>query len=458
MARRNAASRGQALAARLAEGVTHAERAPVPGARALPVLEGVTPQGRFPGAQENVLVRLGELLAASQRVFRFGDAVVFEVAADGGRLHTLLGGGQVDAGAVGWLANLVVCQHGGLQFPPPPALVAVALRAAPVTDRLPCLRQYARRPVYDDAFVLRGPGWHADAGILVHGPAVEPWLGPVAAGALPPHLERLLQNVPFRGPADRANLVGALVTGLLAGHFVSPTKPIILIDGNQPDVGKSTLARVLGGVLDGHEAHLVSYTANDDELQKVIGTFLKAADRTVLALDNAKTAGGGRVSSAVLEANSMAPEVVVRILGQSENRVRPNDFLWVLTMNDVRASPDLVSRGLPVRLAYDGDARARPLPGPDSNAYAREHRVAILGELAGMVERWKQAGRPAGRRPHRCRTWAEVVGGVLVSNGLGDFLGNLDEAAAEFDITLDDLAALAEAAVRHGGGFVEIIT
>jgi hypothetical protein len=119
-------------------------------------------------------------------------------------------------------------------------------------------------------------------------------------------------------------------------------------------------------------------------------------------------------------------------------------------MNDTKASPDLVSRGLPIRFRYDGDPRERDFQGRDPIRYAREHRAEILGELMGMVVRWNQLGRPPGPRKHRCSYWAEVVGGILQVAGLPEFLENLDEAAAAFNQALDQLAALAEAVAAAG--------
>ena len=40
---------------------------------------------------------------------------------------------------------------------------------------------------------------------------------------------------------------------------------------------------------------------------------------------------------------------------------RPNDMLWAITMNNTKTSPDLVSRGLPIRLQYEGRPEDREL-------------------------------------------------------------------------------------------------
>jgi len=165
---------------------------------------------------------------------------------------------------------------------------------------------------------------------------------------------------------------------------------------------------------------------------------------------------GGAVDSPVLEANSMAPEISLRILGLSQNYTRPNDLLWFLTMNDTKTSPDLVSRSLPIRLAYEGDPKDRQFDGPDPIAYVREHRVGLLGELAGMVNLWTQHGRPDGTRGHRCSHWGKVIGGIMLTAGFPEFLANVGEAAVAFNSALDELAALAEAAAGSNGPHANI--
>src|SRR5262249_50094889 len=95
--------------------------------------------------------------------------------------------------------------------------------------------------------------------------------------------------------------------------------------------------------------------------------------------------------------------------------------------------------------------------------YATRKRMEVLGELAGMVLRWRASGRPAaadvwpaGRRVprHRWARWAELIGGILGSNGLFNFLGNVEEARVAMDEGLQALATLAEyVLVKNVPGF-----
>src|SRR5262249_47785314 len=153
-----------------------------------------------------------------------------------------------------------------------------------------------------------------------------------------------------------------------------------------------------------------------------------SSGQSLVLLDNAKVRAGDTVNSRVIEANSTAPLISLRILSTSTNYSRPNDVIWVVTMNETKASPDLVMRGCPIRLRYDGDPGQREFAGPEPIAFTLEHRVELLGELAGMVVRWTQSGRPHGVRRHRCNVWAGTVGGILQAAGLPEFLTNVEEA------------------------------
>jgi hypothetical protein len=341
-------------------------------------------------------------------------------------------------------------------FSPPRNFVATLLVRAPTRDALPRIVTYARRPVYDDNYVLRGPGYHAEQGILVHGLDIEPVLpGEIDVNEpilqrLPPRLRTLLGGFCFREPADVANGLGALLTGVLNNHFARQPKAMNSVDANQPSVGKTWLALATGAVLDGELPDLIHFTPDDEELAKRILSNLRQRPSSVLIIDNAKNRGGAEISSACIEANSMAPNITLRILGKSVNHTQPNDVLWFLTMNQTKVSPDLASRCMPIRLYYEGDPAERVFEGPNPLEFATAYRAQILAELFGLVERWKSLGRPLGTRRHRCEYWAQVIGGILEACGYPEFLGNAAEAAAEFNTELAELTALAEFVMRTG--------
>jgi len=354
--------------------------------------------------------------------------------------------------------------EGVVQFPPPSGLVNLLLSGDQIVGELPEIKTYATRPVFDREFSLCGPGWHPESGILVQGIDIsvsnyeipDPRLP--AIERLPYHLRRLLGGFPFRDAADVANTLLAFLTGLVANLFVAAGKGLLFVDANQPALGKTWLARILGIVLDGRDPQLVTYTQDDAELAKQVCATLRTLDQSILIVDNARPGtSSGCINSTFLEANSLASIIALRILGRSENFTRPNDILWCLTMNGTQATPDLVSRSFPVRLHFDGDPANRPLPAVDPIRYAHDQRNEIIAELASMVLYWKQQGCPEGTTGHRCTSWAKICGGIVASAGFPEVLTNLGEAATEFDAGQDELAALAEAVLRQPG-FVANIT
>jgi hypothetical protein len=456
-------SPAEQLAGNLFAGVRAAESAPPPGARDLPVIRGVNPGGLFLGSQEAVTHGVARVMVESGRVFTYGNGLVVASADTGpdAVIRTIQTGTQTESCAGGVLANLLVCEYEGrdqtFQFSLPPKALHVILNAEPLANALPRIDLYSRRPLFGPDFTLLGPGYHPGPGYLIHGPAVEPDLGPLSVSddpidRLPTRLRELLNGFCFRAEADLVNTLGLFLTGVLINHFVVALKAVALVDGNQPGVGKTLLLRVLGIVLDGVDPNLIHYTADDEELQKRMCATLRRGVQSVLVVDNAKQPSGTPVSSPAFESNSMAPEISLRILGVSTNYVRPNDVVWALTMNQTRVSPDIMSRGLPIRLSYEGPPEKRTFAGPDPIEYAREHRVELLGELAGMVVRWSQAGRPEGTRSHRLHRWAKLIGGILEANGFDGFLTNYEEAAQSFNAELEELTALAEAALAASGG------
>jgi len=187
---------------------------------------------------------------------------------------------------------------------------------------------------------------------------------------LPPRLRRLLSDFSFKSETDRQRGRGDAYRDAGA-EDVSTGKPIVLLDGNQPGVGKTLLVLVIGVILDGSEPYLIHYSDDDEELSKRICATLRSNHQNIVPIDNAKSRAGAAISSPTIESNSMAPQISLRILGQSANYTRPNDLLWVLTMNNTRICADGVSRGLPIRFHYEGDPRERDFGGRDPVAYAK---------------------------------------------------------------------------------------
>lgn len=417
------------------------------------VLEDIRPNATLINGLtfDQFVTMAGRVLKDSGRVYRWEDTVVFEYRDPANEsLRLLASGGSAEPGAAGVLANIVVAssadgKNGTLQYPLPESLARSLLVNEGLRRELPVIRQYARRPLYDPSFTLCQPGWNAEAGILVHGPEIEPDLTPPAFDAqsaaidrLPPVIRQLLQEFCWASDADLVNGLALLLTGFLSNHFIDDPKPIAIIDGNQPGVGKTLFIQVVGRILDGEEPSRIPLGA-DEELEKKLGAAVRAGRSGLFFFDNVRA----QIDSPLIEAKALSPVLSFRVLGQSTLIKRPNTYLWVVTSNQTGATADLVARALPIRLRFDGNPRDREFT-DDPPAYAMRNREAIIGELAGLVERWKRAGKPPGPQKHRCANWARIIGGILQVAGLHQLLANVEEAEAVMDEGLQTLATLAE--------------
>ena len=184
-----------------------------------------------------------------------------------------------------------------------------------------------------------------------------------------------------------------LLTTLLVPRFIG-SKPAVLFNGNQPELGKSILAQILAILRDGHPVETASYNPNDEEFKKRLGSLVRRGV-TTLIIDNAKARGRNpRSESACLERSITDATLSFRLLGYSQDMRAENSHIFCLTANSPDVSRDLITRSVVVNLYYEGDPARRNFSLADPETYAQEHRLELLGELIGMVERWKASGSP----------------------------------------------------------------
>lgn len=341
---------------------------------------------------------------------------------------------------------IFVDDKGGAYRPFPPSLSNPWLNNQVERKRLPVIKLFTHNPVFTDDWRLVAPGLDVDSGIYYAGPTV-------TARATTTHLDRLLQDFCFKQPGDRTNYLGVLLTALLVPRFIG-SKPAALFNGNQPELGKSILAQIIAILRDGQVAETTTYNANDEEFEKRLGAIVRRGATTII-IDNAKSRGRNpKIESACLERSITDPILSFRLLGQSASIRAENSHIFCITANTPDVSRDLVTRSVIINLYYEGDPDKREFSIADPEGYAHGHRLELLGELIGMVERWKAQGMPLAKAHSRFnkRGWGNIVGGILQACGEPDFLSNADEAAATLDETRREFAELVAALAEHPQG------
>lgn len=458
MAAKKTKTAGDILADQLFEALGDFVHVPVEGARDLAVLSGLTDKGIFLSPPENLLSNALTHLVDSQRVFVVGDKIMQEVdRGDVLHLMPLATRDRVEGSAPAVLANLIVAGTEESWFLLPRSFVQLLLLSDRTWRETPRVDFYFHRPVFDANWILRGPGWHPQQKLLIHGADVEPLgLDPDANGCRGldrfPHLGRLLKEFPFRTKSDRTNFIGALLTGVLVNHFIRGGKPIILLLGNQSSLGKTLLAGLLGVILDGLEPPMLTLSRNDDEFQKRLSAKIRSRLHTVILIDNVKRDTGDVISSETLESLTTQSEISLRELGFSKDIKCPNHFVWVVTANNPKTGRDISSRMVPVELYLEEAPEGRKFAIVNPLRYAEDHRPEILAELYSMVAAWRQQGGPEGETRLRFHPWDHVIAGILAANGFEGFLENLHRVAAAVDSGMDDIAAIAERVLDRPDG------
>lgn len=382
------------------------------------------------------------LLAANDCFLRLGQCVVI----NGEEIQTLLTAPELAGKLNHHVEFFFAEERGGGYKPLPTSLGNTWLHHPGERVRLPEIKLFTRNPVFSTDWRLVAPGFDTGSGIY--------YAGQVVAGmSASPHLDRLLREFCFKTPADRTNYIGVLLTTVLIPHFIG-AKPAALFNGNQPGLGKSILAQIISILRDGHPTETASYNPNDEEFEKRLGAIVRRGVTTII-IDNAKGQGRkARIESACLERSITDAVVSFRLLGKSQEIRAENSHIFCITANTTDVGPDLVSRSVVINLWYEGNPKRRTFEVKDPEAYAQQYRFEILGELIGMIERWRAGGAPRSIVNTRFnkRDWGGIVGGILEFNGEPDFLANAEEAAAELDDTRRDFSELLTVLVDHPQG------
>ncbi|MBL8027912.1 MAG: toprim domain-containing protein [Fibrobacteres bacterium] len=312
-------------------------------------------------------------------------------------------------------------------------------------SHLPIIKIYTKAPVFDTSWQFIGtPGYHAHDEIYYAGPTITPveTLDTVF---------KMYEEFCFTSPADKANSLGMFVSNLY--RLKQPVQAFEAISGNKPRIGKTTSPMAKAIVITGYEAKAITYKTDDEKFENDIATRVRAGDKIIL-IDNVKT--GKRpgqvplreIDSSVLERSITSPNLNFRLLATNTSISRFNDVQFVITMNNARLGHDLMQRGVPVNMRFDGNPRQRKFKNKEYLKWVRENRNQILAELAGMVLKWRKIadtidyGKLAEHSVNQ--EWAATTDAILRTSGIEGFLMNFDQSEEEYSEETQCLRGLCE--------------
>jgi len=194
---------------------------------------------------------------------------------------------------------------------------------------------------------------------------------------------------------DRALIVAMMVTAVWGGS--EGQRPAFII--TSPDgrgVGKSTLAESVSDLLG--QVPTSGSSKQDMEVLKTRLLSPAAMQSRVVIFDNET----GRVSSGELAGMITAQTISGRRLYAGEGR-RPNNLLWVVTLNTPSLDSDLASRGIPIvirRPVYCADWEGA------LKSHIKENRWGIISALADILQ---TSPNPAELEISRWGAWEREV-------------------------------------------------
>jgi hypothetical protein len=279
-------------------------------------------------------------------------------------------------------------------------------------------------------------------GILYLGP-------PVTVRRELSHIKQFLALMEWTTTADRTNAVAALLTVPFRFHFPGG-KPLILVTSTKAHSGKGTLINFIAGKT--RRAELL-YEDKDWPMQRALHDQIRSApDIAIINLDNVRTDSSGRartIRSGFMESFLTNEEIVLSTTAGNSIRTQ-NRFIVALNTNEGSLSGDLLHRSLPIRLSPKGDLQERMRKGRERLGgdikldWLPAHQDAIAAELWGLIEQWREKGRPLDTSArHPMGPWARLIGGILAVNGFTDFLKNYGAVMAAADPVREALSILA---------------
>lgn len=244
-------------------------------------------------------------------------------------------------------------------------------------------------------------------------------------------IEDILWDFPFVTPADKANLIGMMLTQIIR-PAIDGQIPIAIVDAPQPGSGKGLLTKVINLIATGKPLAAMTAPTVPEEWPKVITSQL-ASGTTMIVFDNLETT----LDNPDLAALITMSEWSGRILGQSKILTIPNRATVLVTGNNVTTGGDIARRCYWTTI--NPQTSTPELRKGFRHANLCKHvlntRGDILSALFTMARAWYASGQPDPPTPiiGSFDEWSRIVGGILQHSGINDFLGNAETHRADAD-------------------------
>jgi hypothetical protein len=296
----------------------------------------------------------------------------------------------------------------------PKELAASIVDAAVFLDFRACAG-IVHTPLLINGKLVASSGYHAPTGLILdlRGPQLNVPDKPDKAAAMAA-LQRLLR--PFRGylknsSANQAAVAAAALTA--AARPSLPTCPGIVIDGNNPGVGKGKLARILSAINAGTLPAIVTEGHSPEETEKRLAAAVLQGAPAIL-FDNLQR----HVASSTLESMLTEPVADIRVFGKLANLRVACRSLLLLTANNASLRRDMLRRSLPVRIVVPDEKPELREFDFDPVDEAMTERTELLTAAFTVLTAWHRVRELPENRAHRkplgsFEEWADLVAGAV---------------------------------------------
>ena len=220
----------------------------------------------------------------------------------------------------------------------------------------------------------------------------------------------------------RFTLLRGSITPFARGLLGFTTRvPLWIFRANRPRAGKDYLAVMTILVYEGIAAEDSPIDRQSEETGKRIMSAARNGRRFMHFSNCTGTLKDIHLTQAVTN-----ERITARRLGSNEatsDLSVPNTMEFSLSGNmELNYSEDIDERSRQIFLAFfEEEANGRKFKNPFLHRNVREHRGEVLSAIATLFREWEREGMPLGKEVFTTYpAWAEIIGGVMAVNGLGD--------------------------------------
>lgn len=229
----------------------------------------------------------------------------------------------------------------------------------------------------------------------------------------------------FKEDVDKIIAISHIITPMCRGIFSEQTvrTPPFFYTANRERAGKDYCAGIVSILYEGNPTEYPPISTNNkfsdssEELRKKFTSAVLGGQRLMHFANNK-----GKIDNAFFEQVTTAQNPRDRILGKNKEVILPNEMDFSLSANiPIRYTPDFWHRIRRIRLFYGKeDINKRQFKRTDLHRYIKENRGKIASAIYTLIKNWFDNERPNGSTFTSFPEWGNIVGGIMMHNGIGD--------------------------------------